>query len=147
MQQGKKMTAKEYLNEVNNYRRIIRSIELQIEEARHQATQIRAIVYDKDRVQTSPSASAMDQFIMRLDELGDRYVTNLIQYRAEIDKRSKMINALPNPTHAQILRLRYINGLKWKSICVEMGYTFRHTTKLHGYALQAFAEQFKDVLE
>lgn len=141
------MTAKEYLNEVNNYRRIIRSIELQIEEARHQATQIRAIVYDKDRVQTSPSASAMDQFIMRLDELGDRYVTNLIQYRAEIDKRSKMINALPNPTHAQILRLRYINGLKWKSICVEMGYTFRHTTKLHGYALQAFAEQFKDVLE
>ena len=147
MQQGKKMTAKEYLNEVNNYRRIIRSIELQIEEARHQATQIRAIVYDKDRVQTSPSASAMDQFIMRLDELGDRYVTNLIQYRAEIDKRSKMINALPNPMHAQILRLRYINGLKWKSICVEMGYTFRHTTKLHGYALQAFAEQFKDVLE
>ena len=141
------MTAKEYLNEVNNYRRIIRSIELQIEEARHQATQIRAIVYDKDRVQTSPSASAMDQFIMRLNELGDRYVTNLIQYRAEIDKRSKMINALPNPTHAQILRLRYINGLKWKSICVEMGYTFRHTTKLHGYALQAFAEQFKDVLE
>lgn len=141
------MTAKEYLNEVNNYRRIIRSIELQIEEARHQATQIRAIVYDKDRVQTSPSASAMDQFIMRLDELGDRYVTNLIQYRAEIDKRSKMINALQNPTHAQILRLRYINGLKWKSICVEMGYTFRHTTKLHGYALQAFAEQFKDVLE
>lgn len=141
------MTAKEYLNEVNNYRRIIRSIELQIEEARHQATQIRAIVYDKDRVQTSPSASAMDQFIMRLDELGDRYVTNLIQYRAEIDKRSKMINALPNPTHAQILRLRYINGLKWKSICVEMGYTFRHTTKLHGYALQAFAEQWKDVLE
>lgn len=141
------MTAKEYLNEVNNYRRIIRSIELQIEEARHQATQIRAIVYDKDRVQTSPSASAMDQFIMRLDELGDRYVTNLIKYRAEIDKRSKMINALPNPTHAQILRLRYINGLKWKSICVEMGYTFRHTTKLHGYALQAFAEQFKDVLE
>lgn len=141
------MTAKEYLNEVNNYRRIIRSIELQIEEARHQATQIRAIVYDKDRVQTSPSASTMDQFIMRLDELGDRYVTNLIQYRAEIDKRSKMINALPNPTHAQILRLRYINGLKWKSICVEMGYTFRHTTKLHGYALQAFAEQFKDVLE
>lgn len=141
------MTAKEYLNEVNNYRRIIRSIELQIEEARHQAIQIRAIVYDKDRVQTSPSASAMDQFIMRLDELGDRYVTNLIQYRAEIDKRSKMINALPNPTHAQILRLRYINGLKWKSICVEMGYTFRHTTKLHGYALQAFAEQFKDVLE
>lgn len=147
MQQGEKMTAKEYLNEVNNYRRIIRSIELQIEEARHQATQIRAIVYDKDRVQTSPSASAMDQFIMRLDELGDRYVTNLIQYRAEIDKRSKMINALPNPMHAQILRLRYINGLKWKSICVEMGYTFRHTTKLHGYALQAFAEQFKDVLE
>ena len=141
------MTAKEYLNEVNNYRRIIRSIELQIEEARHQATQIRAIVYDKDRVQTSPSASAMDQFIMRLDELGDRYVTNLIKYRAEIDKRSKMINALPNPTHAQILRLRYINGLKWKSICVEMGYTFRHTTKLHGYALQAFGEQFKDVLE
>lgn len=141
------MTAKEYLNEVNNYRRIIRSIELQIEEARHQATQIRAIVYDKDRVQTSPSASAMDQFIMRLDELGDRYVTNLIKYRAEIDKRSKMINALPNPTHAQILQLRYINGLKWKSICVEMGYTFRHTTKLHGYALQAFAEQFKDVLE
>lgn len=141
------MTAKEYLSETNNYRRILRSIELEIEEVRHQSEQIKAIRYDKDRVQSSPSGSAMDDYLIRLDELNGRYITNVIKLRAEIDKRKRMIDALPNHTHAQILRLRYINGLKWKSICVEMGYTFRHTTKLHGYALQAFGEQFKDVLE
>lgn len=141
------MTAKEYLSETNNYRRILRSIELEIEEVRHQSEQIKAIRYDKDRVQSSPSGSAMDEYMIRLDELSGKYITNVIKLRAEIDKRKRMIDALTNPTHAQILRLRYINGLKWKSICVEMGYTFRHITKLHGYALQTFAEQFKDVLE
>ena len=141
------MTAKEYLSEVNDYRRIIRSIELQMDEARHQAEQIKAIRYGKDRVQTSPTSDAMTQFMVRLDELGDRYMTNLIKYRAEIDKRSHMINQLANPTHAQILRLRYINGLRWKAIASETGYTFRHVTKLHGYALQEFAQIHKEVLE
>lgn len=141
------MTAKEYLSETNNYRRILRSIELEIEEVRRQSEQIKAIRYDKDRVQSSPSGSAMDDYLIRLDELNGRYMTNVIKLRGEIDKRKRMINAMSNPTHAQILRLRYINGLKWKSICVEMGYTFRHTTKMHGYALQAFTELYKEVLE
>lgn len=141
------MTAKEYLMELNDYRRLLRSIELEIEEVRHQAEQVKAIAYDKDRVQSSPNANAMERFIIKMDELGGQYISNSIKYRAEISKRERMINSLPNPTHAQVLRLRYVNGLRWKTICTEMGYTFRHTTKLHGYALQEFAKKYQDVLE
>ncbi len=141
------MTAKEYLSEVNDYRRILRSIELQMDEVFNEATQLRAITYDRDKVQTSPSSSHMDRCLIRLDELGNKYATNVIRYRAEIDKRARMIDMLPNPIHVQILRLRYINGLKWKSVAVETGYNFRHVTKLHGRALQEFTRIHKDALE
>ena len=38
----------------------------------------------------------------------------------------------------------YIKGMTWEQIAVEMNYSYRNTTRLHGYALKSC--KIKDVL-
>ena len=136
------MTAKQYLIEINKYHRICLSLQDQIEDLRHQIGGLRAITYDKDRVQVSPS-NKMEELVPKLIKLEERYTRNLIKYKAEVLKRTKQIAELPNPLHVTVLTLRYCQNKRWEEIAAETGYTFRHITRVHGDALQAFARKYK----
>lgn len=46
------------------------------------------------------------------------------------------INGVEDGTQRRLLRLRYIKGLTWEKISVEMNYSYVHTCRIHGYALQ-----------
>ncbi len=35
-----------------------------------------------------------------------------------------------------LMRYRYIDGMRWEQIAVELNYSYRHTTRLHGMILQ-----------
>lgn len=72
------------------------------------------------------------------DEAGDE-IKRLVRLEREIEC---VINKSEEPFRT-ILYERYINGKTWEQISVQMHYCFRHTTKLHGMALEAL----KDVLE
>ena len=39
----------------------------------------------------------------------------------------------------EVLIRRYLMGKAWEQIAVEMNYTYRHVTRLHGTALQSFS--------
>lgn len=54
-----------------------------------------------------------------------------------------VIESVPNENHRVLLYQRYVLGKTWEQVAVTMGYSFRHTTKLHGAALKLV----KDVLE
>lgn len=45
---------------------------------------------------------------------------------------------------AEILTRRYLLGQSWEQIAVGMGYSYRHITKLHGWALKNFNPSGKD---
>jgi DNA-directed RNA polymerase specialized sigma subunit len=139
------MTAKEYLQQLDTLRDEIESTNLALEKIFTEAQGIKAITYDKDRVQVSPSNHA-ENFMIKLAELGDEYAQMQMQYKLERDKRIAMINALSNPIHVRILRKRYIDGKTFEEIAVALHYTYRHVTRLHGSALQEFAAKYKDVL-
>lgn len=66
-------------------------------------------------------------------------ITRLVRLEKEIEY---IIEKSEEPFRT-ILYERYINGKTWEQIAVQMHYCFRHTTKLHGMAL----ETLKDVLE
>ena len=140
------MTAKEYLLQLDTLRDEIESTNLALEKIFTEASGIKAITYDKDRVQVSPSNHA-ENFMVRLAELGDEYAQMQMQYKLERDKRIAMINGLSNPIHVRILRKRYIDGKTFEEIAVALHYTYRHVTRLHGSALQEFTRRYKDVLE
>lgn len=140
------MTAKEYLSELDDIRYAMASMREHIEELYAIAGGLKAITYDKDRVQVSPE-NRFEKLMIKLDAAGRDYAAEVSGYMREYDHRRKMIGALRNKTHAKILRLRYLDGKRWEEIAVATGYTFRHVTRLHGDALQEFARIHKDVLE
>ena len=139
------MTAKEYLSKIQIYKQMMDKHAERIEELYHDASGLKAIVYDKDRVQTSP-VNQMERVFERIDAEAQKYVKARLRYEREVHKRIDMIGALDNAQHIQILTLRYIDGKRWEEIACLMHYSFRHVTRLHGQALASFAVRHKDVL-
>ena len=139
------MTAKEYLQQLDTLRDEIESTNLALEKILTEAQGIKAIVYEKDKVQDSPDNHS-ENFMIKLAELGEDYARMQMRYKLERDKRIAMINSLANPIHVRILRKRYIDGKTFEEIAVALHYTYRHVTRLHGSALQEFAAKYQDVL-
>ena len=135
------MKPKEYLLEITKYRRLAQSTADQIDDLRNQIGGLSAIAYDRDRVQTSPS-NRMEQLIPKLIRLEEKYARNLARYNTEVLKRTKQIEGLDNPLHVSILTMRYVRDMKWEEIAEETTYTFRHVTRVHGEALQAFGRLY-----
>ena len=48
------------------------------------------------------------------------------------------IERLESEQEKDLLTYRYLKGYSWEKIAVEMGYTYRHVTRLHGEALTNF---------
>lgn len=47
----------------------------------------------------------------------------------------KSINALEDSSHRTVLRLRYLDGMKWEKICVAISYEWAWTHRIHSNAL------------
>lgn len=115
-----------------------------VDELYHEASGLKAIVYDKDRVQTSPEQK-MEKIFAQIDAEAEKYARARLRYEKEVRRRIDQIEAIGG-TFAELLILRYIDGKRWEEIACIMHYTFRHITRLHGQALAAFTARFKDVL-
>lgn len=82
-----------------------------------------------------------------VDKVG-AIVANIVDLQSELAVQAKtmkaeqeivqaVIDAVDDPDLRQLLILRYINGLTWEKIAVDMNYSWRHTLRLHGAALAA----------
>ena len=71
--------------------------------------------------------------------LGDLAVELTHQRDKLIRLRRKIgaaIDAVPDARLRELLRLRYIDGLAWGRIAVQMGYSYKQVCRLHGTALE-----------
>ena len=83
----------------------------------------------------------------------DKAVCNLVDAERktawEIDRLTALENEIigaisrVKEPYSTLLYERYVNGKTWEQVAVDMHYSYRHTTKLHGAASIAL----KDVLE
>ena len=141
------MTTKEYLLQVHKSENIMRYYEQKAEALRVQASGIRAITYDKDRVQVSPS-DVMSATVVKLVELEEKYGEAIAEHHALVLRVSDQVNALPNPDYVQVLTLRYLKPnpdgrLKpLEQIACEMHLSFYRIAHLHGEALEAFRRKW-----
>ena len=51
---------------------------------------------------------------------------------------TRRIGSMPNETERDILRLRYLQGVRFTEIAERLNYTERHILRLHGEALKHF---------
>ena len=80
--------------------------------------------------------SDLSNYIVKLDEMIEELKNERLE-RAKLRQRiERDIQLLDNEDEQEVLRLRYIKGLKWEEVAVEMGYTYRRTLQIHGKALQ-----------
>lgn len=141
------MTVKEYLSKIQVYRRIMQSYADRIEELYHDAAGIKAIVYDKDRVQTSPQ-DHMEAVFMKIDREAERYVKARARYEREVRKRMAQIEQMDKPEHAELLRWRYVevkrNGKQYNlfEVSQKIHMSFDRVKHLHGEALEEFRKRF-----
>lgn len=78
--------------------------------------------------------------IMDAESIVDSEIEMLIATEREVQKT---IDAVKDKTLGELLYKRYINGKTFEMIAVEMNYSYRQITRMHGAALLAV----KDVLE
>lgn len=81
------------------------------------------------------SGNRVEEAVMEIDELTEQLVERrleTVRLRRELEDA---IAAVEDWKLRQLLRYRYVDGMKWERISEVMGYERRHVTRLHGDAL------------
>lgn len=124
---------KEYLSRYLALKRRVTEIENEIEELRAHYTGS-AIKYSD-----MPSAPLVEHdlsdYVARLDPLLNRLKRRQSQALKEYQKIEITIERMSIEEEKEILRLRYLRGLKWEDIADHLGYSLRRVYQIHGMAL------------
>lgn len=140
------MTAKQYLNRAHRLRRRMAALELEEEKLRTQVEGLRAIVYDKDRVQTSV-VNRFNDLMADLIEIEKDYARTSAWCAKYVRIIEDQISALDNDRHVDILRLRYIEEKNGRQMTIEeirkeMKLSYDRARHLHGEAIRAFDKKY-----
>lgn len=69
-----------------------------------------------------------------IEELKEERLEKIKIYR-EIAMR---IRCMKDEDEQEVLRMRYIKGMKWEEVAIKMNYSYRGVLKIHGKALENF---------
>ena len=126
---------KRYLNGYRDCTRRERQLQEQIDELRSQ--QMFPSV-NHDGMPQGNTHSDLSGYVARLDAL----ISQLEQEQAMAVRQYKeihdRIHQMQDGAEKEVLIRRYLMGRTWEQIAVEMDYTYRHVTRLHGAALRSF---------
>ena len=121
---------KEYLMQYTHAKRRENALSDHIADLREMCKQLRT----EDGHQIALDAAVAE--LVDTEKKVQAEVAQLCRIEAEIDCT---ISRMPEPYHTLLLE-RYINGKTWEQIAVDMNYSYRGVTKMHGRALQAVKE-------
>ena len=141
------MTAKEYLSRVIKLKKKAESLARKEEDLRTKAEGLKAIVYDKDKVQVS-AADRMPEVIADMVTVQEEMGETIAECYRYIQTCEDRISLLKSSKQIEILRWRYIednNGRQYyfSEIAEIMDVDVRTVFRLHKRALASFAKKWK----
>lgn len=140
------MTAKEYLSQAAVLKRRIKQLEDRIEEIRTESSSPKAIRYDKDMIQSSPTGDALANYVIRLEKEESKLLKLKEHYLDTYeDIRIRLISVNPD-IYSDVLFMRYLEQKPLGQIAEELNYSYEWTCRLHGRALQAFQRSNRDII-
>ena len=77
----------------------------------------------------------MAGIVAKRDALRKKYEAKLADLTDAQTEIEEMIDGL-EPVARRLMRCRYIDGLRWEKVCVEIGYEWAQTHRLHGAILE-----------
>lgn len=82
--------------------------------------------------------SDLSDYAVLLDEQIQKLKEERLEKAKLYSSIEKKIRHLEGEDEKRVLRLRYIKGLKWEEVALQMGYTWQHIHKIHAKALRNF---------
>ena len=125
----------QYLMRYIDSKRRARAILNEIHDLKDLATKI--TVTFNDMPGGGGSVDKVGAIVASIVDLQSELAVQVKTMKAEQEIVQAVIDAVDDPDLRQLLILRYINGLTWEKIAVDMNYSWRHTLRLHGAALAA----------
>lgn len=105
--------------------------------ARDDVMNLKAIEYDKDKVNNSHIGDLSDA-IAALEKYAERVNAKWAELIAMREEAKAQIEQIEDGRCREVLMRRYLQGDSWEYIAVGMGYAFRTVLWLHGKALKQF---------
>lgn len=129
------MTAQQYLDRVSMFELFIKSNQREIEKLNVQATGLSGKGFD-ERIQSSKRTPFLDSILDRIALLREKIEKDTENYYSSKIEAWDAINSVKNEDERLVLRMRYIEGMKFKDISKEMHRSERGIYNIHKRALE-----------
>lgn len=133
------MTGKEYMDQIRKVRREIRLLEEQILRDTVFASNVKAIRYDVDKVQTSPDGDRMADIVSGIIGSEEK-LYNKIKYLMKKEEEARTYLVQLREEHERVLVLHYFDGLKWEDVAEKVGYDDKYIYDLKNKALDELTQ-------
>ena len=140
------MTAKEYLKQIEALDIKIRQKQYQLDCLKETAGGNAAIRYDKLNVQITVAPDMMERNVLRMVELEEKIWADKLKMETLKDQIIDQIQSLEDERYIDLLFRRYVKYQKFEQIALDMSYDYVYIRELHGEALGAFEQEYKDIL-
>ena len=134
------MNAVDYMHNIRNIRRRIRSLKEQIERDTVLATGLTAIRYDKDKVQTSPVGDRMTDIVSKIIEKTKELEIEIQTFQLAEEEAISILSNLKEE-HERVLTYRYIDGISWNEVSMIMGYNERYIYEIKDRAFEELQKE------
>ena len=134
---------KEELKEYIETKREIKIIEEKIEFLESKKTSIKSMIID-DMPKPEPEQDRLGELLGEIEELIEQYNKKQLRLTKQQLEIENCIDKLDNSKERNIMRLRYLEGMKWEKICVEVNYRWAQIHRHHKSILEKICEKQND---
>lgn len=126
---------KQYLRRYLEAKRRAAILQTQIAQLREDAS---SVSVNLDGMPHGNSKSDLSGYAAKLDILLRKLEAEREEQMLVYQEIKNSVDYVRDGTDREILTRRYLLGQSWEKIAVEMGYSYRNVTRLHGHALRNF---------
>lgn len=83
---------------------------------------------------------SIGNLVAKVDKLMRDYLHKYDEALCELYKIERCIESLDNETERVLMSKRYIQGLNWEDICVDMNYSWRQVHRIHAQILNKISK-------
>ena len=131
-------------NELNEYIEIKREIEMiedKIEFLKEKKTSIKSMVITDMPRGSNSENDRLGILLGEIEELINIYNEKQIRLIKQQIKIEEAISILDDPIDRNIMRLRYLEGMKWEKICVKVNYRWAQVHRHHKSILEKICKK------
>lgn len=142
---NKKLTARRYLEQIQEFDIYINQDLERLEEMKVNACSTGGIDYSAERVQTSPSGDSLCKAVTNYVDFNEQINRKIDKFSDAKEQIIKQIRGLHNARYSQVLFKVYVQFKSLKVASGEMGMSYQYVRNLHKKALTRFEETYDDL--